>query len=95
MEITAYAWASGVIDFGCDVPEYATPILSGDRERVFNVIKNAALTLPVSDVLVVSDMYCASSRRAAYEALSRFIKRANEAYKFKPVKERRKKWQLG
>ncbi|WP_339097248.1 hypothetical protein V6917_16585 [Pectobacterium brasiliense] len=95
MEITAYAWASGVIDFGCDVPEYASRILSGDREQVFKVINKIALTLPGSEKLVVSDMYCASSRRAAYQALSRFIKRANEAYKLQPVKERRKKWQIG
>lgn len=78
--LIAYAWASGVIGFGNDVPDYATRILSGDADRLRHAVKRHASALN-GGTLLVPGMAESNSRRAKYEVLSVFIKRVRKTYK--------------
>ena len=74
-KITAYVWASGLIEFGDVVPDGALPVISGEPKTVKNAIEVLARhsrTRPVQ--LLVPGIPEAPDQRAAQKALIRFCR---------------------
>ncbi|ECX9226498.1 host nuclease inhibitor protein [Salmonella enterica] len=69
--ITAYCWASGLIEFGHTLPEGALPIVTGSEKRVREVVEVLARHAYNGDFLVPG-IPEAASQNEAREALVRF-----------------------
>ncbi|EOV0971280.1 host nuclease inhibitor protein [Edwardsiella piscicida] len=71
-KITAYAWASGLIEFGNSVPPGALPIAKGDKQQIMdNVIVLARHSYNGYEIYVPG-IPEADSQKDATDALLRF-----------------------
>ncbi|EEI1617885.1 host nuclease inhibitor protein [Salmonella enterica] len=71
--ITAYCWASGLIEFGHTLPEGALPIITGNEKRVREEVEVLARHAYNGDLLVPG-IPEAVSQDEAHEALVRFFR---------------------
>ncbi|ELU9167991.1 host nuclease inhibitor protein [Salmonella enterica] len=78
--ITAYCWASGLIEFGNTLPEGALPIVTGSEKRVRDVVTVLARHAYNGDLLVPG-IPEAASQDEAREALVRFSRVVHERVK--------------
>ncbi|EAB4663410.1 host nuclease inhibitor protein [Salmonella enterica] len=78
--ITAYCWASGLIEFGNALPEGALPIVTGSEKRVRDVVTVLARHAYNGDLLVPG-IPEAASQDEAREALVRFSRVVHERVK--------------
>lgn len=78
--ITAYCWASGLIEFGNTLPEGALPIVTGSEKRVRDVVEVLARHAYNGDLLVPG-IPEAASQDEAREALVRFSRVVHERVK--------------
>ncbi|ELU6656796.1 host nuclease inhibitor protein [Salmonella enterica] len=69
--ITAYCWASGLIEFGNTLPEGALPIVTGSEKQVREVVEVLARHAYNGDLLVPG-IPEAADQNEAREALERF-----------------------
>ncbi|EGW0949157.1 host nuclease inhibitor protein [Salmonella enterica] len=75
--ITAYCWASGLIEFGNTLPEGALPIVTGNEKRVHDVVTVLARHAYNGDLLVPG-IPEAADQNEAREALVRFSRVVHE-----------------
>ncbi|EBB9299170.1 host nuclease inhibitor protein [Salmonella enterica] len=75
--ITAYCWASGLIEFGNALPEGALPIVTGSEKRVRDVVEVLARHAYNGDLLVPG-IPEAESMNEYREALFRFSCKVRE-----------------
>ncbi|EBI2125149.1 host nuclease inhibitor protein [Salmonella enterica] len=78
--ITAYCWASGLIEFGNTLSEGALPIVTGSEKRVRDVVTVLARHAYNGDLLVPG-IPEAASQDEAREALVRFSRAIHERVK--------------
>ncbi|EJR3392369.1 host nuclease inhibitor protein [Salmonella enterica] len=78
--ITAYCWASGLIEFGNALPEGALPIVTGSEKRVRDVVTVLARHAYNGDLLVPG-IPEAASQDDGREALVRFSRAIHERVK--------------
>lgn len=78
--ITAYCWASGLIEFGNTLPEGALPIVTGNEKRVRDVVEVLARHAYNGDLLVPG-IPEAADQNEAREALERFSRVIQERLK--------------
>ncbi|EHX3435556.1 host nuclease inhibitor protein [Salmonella enterica] len=78
--ITAYCWASGLIEFGNTLPEGALPIVTGSEKQVRDVVEVLARHAYNGDLLVPG-IPEAASQDEAREALVRFSRVVHERVK--------------
>lgn len=78
--ITAYCWASGLIEFGNPLPEGALPIVTGNEKQVRDVVTVLARHAYNGDLLVPG-VPEAASQDEAREALVRFSRVVHEQVK--------------
>ncbi|EDD1365428.1 host nuclease inhibitor protein [Salmonella enterica] len=78
--ITAYCWASGLIEFGNTLPEGALPIVTGNEKQVRDVVTVLARHAYNGDLLVPG-IPEAASQDEAREALVRFSRAIHERVK--------------
>ncbi|EIB1050995.1 hypothetical protein [Salmonella enterica] len=78
--ITAYCWASGLIEFGNTLPEGAIPIVTGSEKRVRDVVTVLARHAYNGDLLVPG-IPEAASQDDGREALVRFSRAIHERVK--------------
>lgn len=58
-KITAYAWASGLIEFGQTLPDGALPIITGEENRIRDLIDiNARHSVQVTSFLCLECLEC-------------------------------------
>lgn len=79
-KITAYAWASGLIEFGAKVPEGALPIISGEGVRVRELIDVWARHSRTTDQLLVPGVPEAASQHEGCNALMKFTDLVTREY---------------
>lgn len=77
-KIVAYAWASGLIEFGQNCPDGALPVLVGNEQQVRELVDVLARHSRTSDALLVPGVPEAQSQDEAMEALTRFVKELNK-----------------
>ncbi|ELL0441142.1 host nuclease inhibitor protein [Salmonella enterica] len=77
--ITAYCWASGLIEFGHTLPEGALPIVTGSEKRVREKVEVLARHAYNGDLLVPGIPEAASQNEAC-EALVRFSRVIHERF---------------
>lgn len=80
MTLIAYAWASGLIEFGEKYPEGALPILTGSDKEVKEVIEMLARHSRTNDQLLVPGVPEAEDQRSALDALIYFSDIAKRDY---------------
>ncbi|EIS9025516.1 host nuclease inhibitor protein [Salmonella enterica] len=78
--ITAYCWASGLIEFGHTLPEGALPIVTGSEKRVREKVEVLARHAYNGDLLVPGIPEAASQNEAC-EALVRFSRVIHERFR--------------
>ncbi|EHP2713624.1 host nuclease inhibitor protein [Salmonella enterica] len=78
--ITAYCWASGLIEFGHTLPEGALPIITGNEKRVREEVEVLARHAYNGDLLVPG-IPKAESMDAYREALVRFSRVIHERFR--------------
>ncbi|WPM85231.1 host nuclease inhibitor protein [Apirhabdus apintestini] len=78
MKIVAYAWASGLIEFGKSCPDGALPVLVGDSKTVRSAVSVLARHSRTNDDLLVPGVPEAADPDTAVQALSTFAKRLRE-----------------
>ncbi|EIX0306246.1 host nuclease inhibitor protein [Salmonella enterica] len=78
--ITAYCWASGLIEFGNTLPEGALPIVTGSEKQVRDVVTVLARHAYNGDLLVPG-IPEAASQDEAREALVRFSRVIHERFR--------------
>ncbi|EAB8209724.1 host nuclease inhibitor protein [Salmonella enterica] len=78
--ITAYCWASGLIEFGNTLPEGALPIVTGNEKNVRDVVGVLARHAYNGDLLVPGIPETANQNEAR-EALERFSRVIQERLK--------------
>lgn len=76
-KIVAYAWASGLIEFGQNCPDGALPVLFGKEQQVRERVDVLARHSRTSDALLVPGVPEAQSQDEAMQALTRFVKELN------------------
>lgn len=79
-KITAYAWASGLIEFGIQTPKGALPIISGEEVRVRELIDIWARQSRTNDQLLVPGVPEASSQHEGCDALIKFTDQITREY---------------
>ncbi|HDS8578232.1 TPA: host nuclease inhibitor protein [Klebsiella variicola] len=79
-KITAYAWASGLIEFGQQLPDGALPILTGDEQRVRELIDIWARHSRTCDQLLVPGVPEATNQHEGCNALMKFSDRITREY---------------
>lgn len=79
-KITAYAWASGLIEFGHQLPDGALPIISGEENRVRELIDIWARHSRTGDQLLVPGVPEASSQREGCDAMMKFTDHVTREY---------------
>ncbi|EGA9622732.1 host nuclease inhibitor protein [Salmonella enterica] len=78
--ITAYCWASGLIESGSTLPEGALPIVTGSEKQVRDVVEVLARHAYNGDLLVPG-IPEAVSQDEAHEALVRFSRVIHERFR--------------
>ncbi|EBG0124404.1 host nuclease inhibitor protein [Salmonella enterica subsp. enterica] len=78
--ITAYCWASGLIEFGNTLPEGALPIIVGEEKQVRDVVGVLARHAYNGDLLVPG-IPEAANQNEAREALERFSCKVQERFR--------------
>ncbi|EBH6051532.1 host nuclease inhibitor protein [Salmonella enterica] len=78
--ITAYCWASGLIEFGNTLPEGALPIVTGNEKQVRDVVEVLARHAYNGDLLVPG-IPEAVSQDEGREALVRFSRVIHERFR--------------
>ncbi|EDG5874071.1 host nuclease inhibitor protein [Salmonella enterica subsp. enterica serovar Newport] len=78
--ITAYCWASGLIEFGNTLPEGALPIVTGNEKQVRDEVTVMARHAYSGDLLVPG-IPEAADQNEAREALERFSRVIQERLK--------------
>ncbi|ECE7084939.1 host nuclease inhibitor protein [Salmonella enterica subsp. enterica] len=78
--ITAYCWASGLIEFGNTLPEGALPIVTGNEKNVRDVVEVLARHAYNGDLLVPGIPETANQNEVR-EALERFSRVIQERLK--------------
>ncbi|HAK6289854.1 TPA: host nuclease inhibitor protein [Salmonella enterica] len=78
--ITAYCWASGLIEFGNTLPEGALPIIVGEEKQVRDVVGVLA-RLAYNGDLLVPGIPEAANQNEAREALERFSRMIREQFR--------------
>lgn len=71
-KITAYAWASGLIEFGQTLPNGALPIITGEENRIRDLIDINARHSRSGNELLVPGVPEASNQHEGCNALMRF-----------------------
>ena len=71
-KITAYAWASGLIEFGQTLPNGALPIITGEENRIRDLIDINARHSRSGNELLVPGVPEASNQHEGCKALMRF-----------------------
>ncbi|KWQ63089.1 host nuclease inhibitor protein [Salmonella enterica subsp. enterica serovar Tennessee] len=84
--ITAYCWASGLIEFGNTLPEGALPIVTGNEKNVRDVVEVLARHAYNGDLLVPGIPETANQNEVR-EALERFSRVIQERLKHPKQKE--------
>lgn len=79
-KITAYAWASGLIEFGHKVPDGALPIISGSELRIRELIDVHARHSRISEQLLVPGVPEANNQHDACTALIKFTEKITTEY---------------
>ncbi|EAN7516472.1 host nuclease inhibitor protein [Salmonella enterica] len=74
--ITAYCWASGLIEFGNTLPEGALPIVTGSKKNVRDAVEVLARHAYNGDLLVpgIPEAANQNEARVALERFSRMIR---------------------
>ncbi|HEJ9179937.1 TPA: host nuclease inhibitor protein [Serratia marcescens] len=80
MKFIAYAWASGLIEFGSTLPGGALPILIGQEKEVKKVIEVLARHSRTNKQLLVPGVPEADDQHSAMDALIDFYNLANKRY---------------
>ncbi|EIJ6701590.1 host nuclease inhibitor protein [Serratia marcescens] len=80
MTFIAYAWASGLIEFGDTTPDGALPILVGQEEKVKDVIVVLARHSRINNQLLVPGVPEANDQHSAMDALIYFSNIAKRQY---------------
>ncbi|ELH3242151.1 host nuclease inhibitor protein [Salmonella enterica] len=78
--ITAYCWASGLIEFGHTLPEGALPIVTGSEKKVREEVEVLARHA-YNGELLVPGIPEAASQDEAREALVRFSRVVQERFR--------------
>ncbi|EDQ5839182.1 host nuclease inhibitor protein [Salmonella enterica subsp. enterica] len=78
--ITAYCWASGLIEFGHTLPEGALPIVTGSEKKVREEVGVLARHA-YNGELLVPGIPEAASQNEAREALVRFSRVIHERFR--------------
>lgn len=81
-KITAWAWRSGLIEFGDEMPEGALPVISGDEMVVREVVE--ILANDSWRGLVVPGVAWAVDGNAAVDLLIDFTRRVHRMYENHP-----------
>ena len=71
-KITACAWASGLIEFGRTLPDGALPIITGEENRIRDLIDIHARHSRAGSELLVPGVPEASNQHEGCNALMRF-----------------------
>ena len=79
-KITAYAWASGLIEFGETFPDGALPIITGEEKRVREIIEVRARHSRTSEQMLVPGVPEADNQHDACDALIRFTAIVTKEY---------------
>lgn len=79
-KITAYAWASGLIEFGNKVPDGALPIITGGELQVREIIDVYARHSRTNDQLLVPGVPEANDQHDACTALIKFTETITTEY---------------
>lgn len=79
-KVFAYAWASGLIEFGKAYPDGALPIYSGEESRLREAVTIHARHARTSESLLVPGIPEATNQREALEVLIDFSDRIKTAY---------------
>ncbi|USQ50103.1 host nuclease inhibitor protein [Serratia marcescens] len=80
MKTFAYAWASGLIQFGKTVPEGALPIISGQEDDVKNILIAISRHSRTNDDLLVPGVSEAANQHLALDAFIKFSDWARRDY---------------
>lgn len=80
MKTFAYAWASGLIQFGKSVPEGALPIISGQEDDVKNILIAISRHSRTNDDLLVPGVPEAANQHLALDAFMKFSDWARRDY---------------
>lgn len=80
MKTFAYAWASGLIQFGKTVPEGALPIISGQEDDVKNILIAISRHSRTNDDLLVPGVPEAANQHLALDAFMKFSDWARRDY---------------
>lgn len=73
MATVAYCWASGLIEFGESVPEGAIPMVSGDDQKVRELMDAVARIAHDNVTLLVPGVPEADDDKAKHAALQKFL----------------------
>jgi hypothetical protein len=79
MKITAYAWQSGLIEFGPTCPEGALPIASGEEQALKKAVQVQARHAKDNKTLLVPGVPEAEGPDQQVDALLAFAERVREA----------------
>ncbi|PQH22682.1 host nuclease inhibitor protein [Raoultella ornithinolytica] len=79
-KITAYAWASGLIEFGETFPDGALPIITGEEKRVREIIEVRARHSRKNEQMLVPGVPEADNQHDACDALIRFTESVTKEY---------------
>lgn len=77
-KIVAYAWASGLIQFGKTCPQGALPVLVGEEKHVRELVEVMARHSRTGSELLVPGVPEAMSQYEAMQALIQFVKELNK-----------------
>ncbi|MFB5082503.1 host nuclease inhibitor protein [Raoultella sp. C349492] len=80
MKVIAYAWASGLIQFGTKVPNGALPIISGQEDDVKNIIMVIARHSRTNNDLLVPGVPEAPNQHEGMNAFIKFTRWAQKDY---------------
>ena len=79
-KVTAYAWASGLIEFGQTLPNGALPIITGEENRIRDLIDIHARQSRAGSELHVPGDTEASNQQEGCKVLMRFTDHITREY---------------
>ncbi|CNE95868.1 TPA: host nuclease inhibitor protein [Yersinia enterocolitica] len=80
MTLIAYAWASGLIEFGKTLPNGALPVIKGLEKEVRESIEINARHSRINEQLLVPGVPEANDQREGCDALIHFTQRVFKTY---------------
>lgn len=80
MTLIAYAWASGLIEFGNSLPDGALPIIAGQEKEVRDIVEVNARHSRINEQLLVPGVPEADGQHEACDALIKFTRRVKSDY---------------